>query len=188
LEAGPDRRIGYPDPTLSDDRVVLRPWSMDDLACIEQASSDTRIPEGTTVPAVYTPEEGRAFVERQWSRQTTGYGLSMAIADVATNEAVGLIVLMNRPAPGTAALGYWIVPAARSQGRGTRAIRLLSRWTLAEAGMARLEARVMPDNEPSLRALRRCGFVTEGVLRSHLYLHGRHYDMVGLSLIPSDLE
>lgn len=188
MDAEVDRRIDYPEPQLSDDRIVLRRWTMDDLACIEQASSDPRIPEGTTVPAVYTPEEGRAFIERQWSRQTTGYGLSLAIADVATDEAVGLIVLMNRPAWGTAALGYWLVPDARSQGRGTRAIRLLSRWTLAETGMARLEARVMPDNEPSLRALRSCGFVTEGVLRSHLYLHGRHHDMVGLSLIPSDLE
>ena len=180
-------QLDYPDPDLADDLVRLRRWRMSDLPCVEEAASDPRIPEGTTVPAQYTVAEGCAWIERQMSRQPTHWGLSLAIADVATDEAVGLIVLMHRKMPGTAGLGYWLIPRARRGGRGTRAIGLLSRWALTDAGLARVEARVEPRNEPSLRALRKCGFVTEGILRSHLYIAGGHRDVVSLSLIPADL-
>lgn len=180
--------LGYPQPDLSDDLVRLRPWTMDDLGCIEQASRDSEIRRGTTVPSAYTLEEGRGFVVRQWARQVDGVGLSVAISDVASGGAVGLIALLRRDTPMTVGVGYWVLPEQRRQGRATRAIRLLSRWAIEQAGMARVDARVMPDNEPSLRALRNCGFVSEGILRSHLYLEGRHHDMVSLSLIAGDLE
>lgn len=180
--------LAYPDPELSDGVVQLRRWSVEDLQCIEQASHDPRIPQGTTVPAVYTPQAGRAFITRQWNRHTNGEGLSLAVADVASGDAVGLIVLMMRPTPRTVEIGYWVVPGERRRGRATRAIRMLSRWALTEAGIARIEARVMPDNEPSLRALSSCGFETEGILRSHYYMGGSHHDMVSLSLIPGDLS
>ena len=180
--------LNYPFPDLADNRVQLRRWTMADLACVAEAASDPRIPEGTTVPARYTEVEGRAWIERQLSRQPEGRGLSLAIADRPSNEAMGLIVLMLGDAPGTAELGYWLIPRARAGGRGTRAIRLLSSWALAETDLGRIGARVEPGNEASLQALRKCGFVTEGVLRSHLYLAGRHHDVVSLSLIPADLE
>lgn len=180
-------QLDYPDPDLADDFVRLRRWTMADLRCVEEASSDPRIPEGTTVPARYTESEGRAWIKRQLSRHSDGWGLSLAIADPVTDEAVGLIVLMKRQMPGTAGLGYWLIPRARRASRGTMAIGLLSRWALTAAGMARVEALVEPHNEPSLKALRKCGFVTEGILRSHLHLGGRHRDVVSLSLIPADL-
>lgn len=94
---------------------------------------------------------------------------------------------MLRSTPATAEIGYWIVPAERGGGRATSAIRLLSRWAIRNAEMARVEARVMPDNEPSVRALVACGFVREGVLRSQYFAAGKHHDMVSLSLVPADL-
>jgi ribosomal-protein-alanine N-acetyltransferase len=180
-------QIDYPEPDLFDELVRLRRWRMSDLRCVEEAASDPQIPEGTTVPAVYTEADGRAWIERQQRRQPEGRGLSFAIADVASDEAVGLIVLMLRQMPGTAGIGYWLIPRARRRGRGTRAIRMVSRWAIADAGMARIEAVVEPHNEPSLRALRKSGFVTEGVLRSHLHIAGSHRDVISLSLIAADL-
>jgi ribosomal-protein-alanine N-acetyltransferase len=159
---------------------------MDDLDCIQQASADHRIPQGTTVPAVYTDDEGRAFIARQWSRQTKGEGLSLAIS--VSGTAVGLICLMRRQTPRTAEIGYWVVPDERRKGWVTRAISLISTWAIADAGLVRVEARVMPDNEPSLHALRSCRFVTEGVLRRQYYSAGKHHDMVSLSLIAEDLH
>ena len=91
--------IGYPDPALTDATIVLRPWTFDDLGCVEEASTDARIPAGTTVPAHYTPDEGKAFVERQWSRVDNGAGISLAIHSIAERRAVGLIVAMLRPQP-----------------------------------------------------------------------------------------
>ncbi len=72
--------LHYPAPDLTEGLTHLRRWTLNDVACIEEASADPRIPEGTTVPAVYEPEGGRAFIERQWSRLNNGEGLSLAIA------------------------------------------------------------------------------------------------------------
>ena len=118
--------LPYPDPELFGRLVRLRRWSYDDLACVEAASTDPEIPKGTTVPAVYSDTEGRAFIERQWGRQTSGRGLSLAIADVATGEAIGLVFLGLRPNETRCDLGYWLLPAARGAGSGSEAVRLAS--------------------------------------------------------------
>ena len=85
--------LDYPDPELRLGEVPLRKWRRTDLGCIEAAATDARIPQGTTVPAVYRAAQGEAFIERQHSRQTSGQGLSLAIADADTDEARGLAFL-----------------------------------------------------------------------------------------------
>ena len=94
-------RLSYPDPPLSDGTVLLRRWEEGDIGCVEEASSDPRIPEGTTVPAIFTPVDGLACIERQWGRADNGEGLSLAIADAGSREALGLIVMLFRRQPGT---------------------------------------------------------------------------------------
>jgi ribosomal-protein-alanine N-acetyltransferase len=180
-------RLAYPDPELTDGVVRLRRWSERDVACIEAAATDERIPAGTTVPAVFTADAGRAFVRRQWSRLEHGEGLSLAVADADGGEALGLAVLLVRPQPGVAGLGYWIVPAARRRGRAARAIGLLSGWALCHAEIARVEAWVDPGNEPSQRALASAGFVREGVLRAFLSDGARRGDAVVFSRTVDDL-
>lgn len=179
--------LSYPDPELTDGTVRLRRWSDSDLGCIEDAASDPRIPRGTTVPAVFSLEEGRAFVRRQWSRVDQGEGLSLAIADATTDEALGLAVLMLRPQAGVAGIGYWIIPRARGRGLASRAVRLLSSWALKHAGVARVEAWSEPGNVGSQRALASAGFTREGVLRSFLSYEDRRADAIVFSRTTDDI-
>lgn len=66
---------------------------MADLALIKEASADPFIPLLTTVPAIFTPDTGAAFIERQLGRRVDGQGWSLAIHDVAADRAVGQIGL-----------------------------------------------------------------------------------------------
>jgi len=179
--------LAYPDPPLTDNVVVLRRWARDDLGCVEEATQDPDIPKGTTVPATFTPAEGLAWIERQWSRHDECTGLSQAIADAASNEALGAGVLMARK-PGTVEIGYWLIPRARGRGFGSRAVGLLARWALTEAALARVEALVVPDNIASQRVLEKAGFQREGHLRSYLVFERQHADALIYSLLPSDLS
>jgi ribosomal-protein-alanine N-acetyltransferase len=179
--------LAYPDPPpLNDGIVLLRRWAETDLDCIEQATEDPDIPKGTTVAATFTPAEGLAWIERQWSRAENGTGLSQAIADFASGEALGAGVLMTRQ-PGTAEIGYWLVPRVRGRGIGSRAVRLLAHWAVKEAGLARVEAFVVPDNVASQRVLEKAAFRREGLLRSYLCYEGRRFDALMYSLLPGDL-
>lgn len=179
--------LDYPDPELRSSLVRLRTWSYDDLPCIEAASADPTIPQGTTVPADYTDEEGRAFIERQWERHSSDRGLSLAVAEAATNEAKGLVFLGLGRIRGHCDLGYWLIPAARRRGLGTDAVRLVSRWVLTRTGVHRLAAQVVPGNPASTALLRRLGFSEEGRLRSWLWIDDEAVDVVQFSLLRSDL-
>jgi RimJ/RimL family protein N-acetyltransferase len=113
--------LPYPDPPLTDGTVVLRRWTEHDLGCVEDASREGRIPQGTTVPVNYTVAEGLAWIERNLARAHNGTGLSQAIADAASNEALRAVVLMSRQ-PGTVEIGYWLIERARGRGLGSRAV------------------------------------------------------------------
>ena len=178
----------YPDPPLTDGVVLLRPWTMDDVGCVEEASRDPAIPEGTTVPSVYTPAEGTAWIERQWARKESGEGISLSIADAAAGEALGLVTLVLRPQQGsTTGLGYWVIERARRRGLGSRAVGLVARWAVTDARLDRVEAFVEPENIASRRVLETNGFRREGHLRSYLSFPYRRADALIYSLLPGDV-
>ena len=70
----------------------------------------------------------------------------------------------------------------------TRAVRLLARWAFADLGIARLSLTCGPGNAASQRVAERCGFVREGVLRSHMAFKGGRRDTVVFWLLPSELR
>jgi RimJ/RimL family protein N-acetyltransferase len=146
-----------------------------------------------------------AWIEMQVRRQGDGSGLSLAIAEAGSGEALGCVSLNARPRPGTApsgtregllfaaqpgtvGIGYWMLARARRRGLATAAVRLLTRWAIATAGLRRIEALVEPGNRPSLRVLERCSFRREGLLRDYLDMGdgGRRADAYVYSLIPGD--
>ena len=179
--------LSYPDPPLGDGAVLLRRWTESDIGCVEEASWDPRIPEGTTVPPTFTVADGLAWIQRQWGRADKGEGLSLAIADATSAEALGAIVLMFRRQPGTVDIGYWLIERARGRRLASHAVALLARWALTDAGLARVEALVEPGNTASQAVLESVGFRREGRLRSYLVFSTRRADALIYSLLPSDL-
>jgi ribosomal-protein-alanine N-acetyltransferase len=179
--------LAYPDPPLADGTVLLRRWAESDIGCVEEASRDPEIPEGTTVPATFTVVDGLAWIERQWGRQEKGEGLSLAIADAGSDEALGNVNLLFRQQRGTVAIGYWLVERVRGRGLGSRAVALLARWAVTDAALERVEALVVPGNVASQRVLEKAGFRREGHLRSYLVFETRRTDALIYSLLPTDL-
>ena len=113
-------------------------------------------------------------------------GCIFCLAEAASDEALGAIVLMARQR-GTVEIGYWLIPRARGRGLGSRAVGLTARWAVTEAQLARVEALVVPDNISSERVLEKAGFRREGHLRSYLVYERERADALVYSLVPSDL-
>lgn len=85
-------------------------------------------------------------------------------------------------------IGYWVLERARRRGLASRAVAMLVRWAIDDAGMVRIEALVEPDNVASQRVLERTGFRREGHLRAFLGLEldGRRSDAYIYSRLRDD--
>jgi [ribosomal protein S5]-alanine N-acetyltransferase len=174
-------------PTLAAGPFRLRPFALSDLDVVREAASDPLIPLITTVPAAFTEEEGRRFIERQWSRAEQETGYSFAIADAVTGQAVGQAGLwMKDMSQGRASVGYWVAASARGRRAASFAVAALARWAQHELRVPRLELYVEPWNTASIRTAERAGFRREGLLRGWQEVGGERKDMLMYARLPTD--
>jgi len=182
--------LWFPVPPLTDDVVLLRPWYEADAPGKVLAFSDPVVQRFSRRTTPYTEADARSALAEQEEARLRGEELNFALAGPGDQAAMlgGCSLYDVRLDQGCAALGYWLASEARGRGVATHAVRLLARWAFAELGLARLELTCGPDNEASQRVAERCGFVREGLLRSHVPFKGARRDSVIYSLLPGELR
>lgn len=72
--------------------------------------------------------------------------------------------------------GYWIGTGFTGNGYMTEALRLGLRRCFSTLGLHRVEANIVPMNEPSRRAVAKAGFCNEGLSVSYLEIRGTWQD------------
>jgi RimJ/RimL family protein N-acetyltransferase len=174
-----------PDPPLGDDAVLLRPWRADDAGVIARCCNDKLVSHFIPfLPLPYTLADAEAFIERTTSETE----VNLAITDRATGAVLGAVgVDLKAFDEEIAEIGYWLAPEARGRGAATRALILLSRWTLREVPIARLQLTADVANLPSQAVAERAGFVREAVMRNGFGGRDGHRDCVVFSLLPDEL-
>jgi RimJ/RimL family protein N-acetyltransferase/8-oxo-dGTP pyrophosphatase MutT (NUDIX family) len=155
-------------PTLTDGEVTLRPWRDEDVTDAV-AGHDEVIAHWFGWPADgVTPERMQQAI-RDWrasfadDRSVVGF----AIDDRGT--LAGSVDIRRRDT-GVGELSWALYAGQRGRGVATRAVRLLADWALTDPGhgglgYSRIEAKVEPGNEASLRVATRAGLRREGVRR-----------------------
>ena len=191
-EAGADGPV----VTLSDDRVVLRPWLRDDARFMAEASADPAIRRyngvldrlGRPSPPLSTTD-AEAVIDkfalnwRAFATTGTTSGVAFAITDARSGELVGCCGVDDWSKADVAQFGYWIAASARGRGYATRAAILLTRW-LFELGAARVFLTIVAGNEDSVAVAHRAGFVYEGTMRSHGVWLGQRCDVMWFAALP----
>jgi RimJ/RimL family protein N-acetyltransferase len=178
--------LTLPDPPLREGEIALRAWRQADVPAITAACQDPEIPRWTAVPSPYTEEDARAFLAVQEADLESGRQLALAAVDSA-DVVLGGLGLSNFDWPDRRGeIGYWVAPEARGRGTGTRAVRLLSTWALADLGLERLELLVNPGNAASQTLAERAGFTREGLLRRYRRRHGVREDLVMFARLAED--
>lgn len=178
-------------PPLADEVVALRPWTAADLPAVLTAFGDPAIHRFSWPhERPYTEADARSFLASQQHRRGGGDELDYALAAPSQQDTIlgGGSVYGIDLDQGRATVGYWVAPGARGRGVATHAVRLVAGWAFEALGIARLELTCGPDNLASQRVALRCGFVQEGVMRSHLPFKGGRRDTVLFSLLPGELR
>ncbi|MCP4964141.1 MAG: GNAT family N-acetyltransferase, partial [bacterium] len=173
-----------PEITVRGDNLELRPFAPSDLPVVEEASRDPLIPKITTVPSDYSAIEGRAFIDRQTSRLSSGEGWSLAIVDQEAQLPVGQIGLwIPQIHKGRAEIGYWVAQSGRGRNIAGRALKLLSDWAFQNLDLDRLTLFIEPWNVASVKTAESAGYQREGLLRSWERVAGTPKDMYSFVLL-----
>jgi RimJ/RimL family protein N-acetyltransferase len=167
--------------------VALAPLAAGHLEELEALVTDPDVLRFTRVPDPPPPDfvavwyGGYAEARKQGTRE------AFAIVERESGRFLGIAVApkIDR-ASRTAELGYVVAPAARGRGVAAEALRLLTEWAFSELGMERLELLISVENERSKRVASRCGYVREGVLRSHHFKGDLREDTEIWSRLPTD--
>jgi RimJ/RimL family protein N-acetyltransferase len=174
-----------PDPPLGDGRVVLRPFTDDDVPELVEALADPEVSRWTTIPFPYTDETARGWIEAAADLWREGEGTPFAVADAGSARLLGGIGMSVRNGTGT--FGYWIREDARGHGFAPAALRLLCRWAVDDLRLERLQLMTLPGNASSERVAEKAGFQREGLLRRYFVQRGTRVDVWIWSLLPEEL-
>jgi len=97
------------------------------VAALTTLCRDETIVRWTNVPTGYTESMAKARIAEADTERQAGRALMLAVADAATDEALGACDLRIHDA-GHAEIAYMLGAHARGRGVMTRAVLLISRW------------------------------------------------------------
>jgi RimJ/RimL family protein N-acetyltransferase len=182
-------RILRPRGELVDGATALRAWREDDVDTLAELCQDPEISRWTTVPAMYTRDDARAYIDSSEKSLHAGRSLDLAIAGPNGGHLLGAISLLRFTwADRRGEVGYWLGAPARGHGHATRATRLISGWGLRELALERIELFAATGNHRSQAVAERAGFTREAVLRDYGSGadEGTRVDMVCFGLLAGD--
>ena len=159
--------------------VVLREFTDEDAYLAVELGDDPYIPLIGSLPALPTAEQALEWFHRQRGRLAEGIGLSFAIADAESDNAVGAIGLwlQNLPA-GRASAGYSVSHVHRGRGIASSALKALTTFAWTIPALYRVELYIEPWNNSSIHVAEASGYQREGLLRSYQEIGGIRRDML----------
>ncbi len=168
-------------------KVLLRAMTRDDLPRLCQFNNDIAVElAGGGDPPM---PQSLARLEAEFDAQIAGGGRDgIGFAIEADDQLIGQCALFNVNAVNrTAELGITIGDKAYwGRGYGSETITLLIDYGFRHHNLHRIYLSVNGDNDRAIGAYKRCGFVEEGRLRSHVWSNGRYIDLIYMGILQSE--
>jgi RimJ/RimL family protein N-acetyltransferase len=154
-------------PTLTGEKVVLRPFTTEDVPILRGALRDRELLKLTG--SVHDRESDLAVVDRMSGR------------------CVGEVVL-NDWDEGNRSCNFrtFLAAAGQDRGLGTEALRLIVGYGFEQLGIHRISLEVYAFNPRARRVYEKAGFVAEGVLRQSLRYGGEWIDATVMSILAQE--
>lgn len=179
-------------PTLRGERVLLRPFTEEDIAAMGPILADPEVQiltgsvGSTAEAAAASPELDERTLEWYRSRAAQPDRLDLAIVDAATGRCVGEAVL-NELSVEDRSCNFRILmgPEGRGRGLGTEATRLTVAHGLS-VGLHRISLTVFTFNPRARRAYDKAGFVHEGTRRDVMEFDGAWLSEDLMSVLSTD--
>ena len=158
--------MALPEGGLRDGEVLVRHVVRGDARALQEAiATDESISRWTRIPWPYTAAHATEFVVRSDLGWSSGRDAACVIVDLGTAAVTGGIGLhriggtsQERSSLLRDEIGYWLTPGARGRGFATRALAMLSRWAILDAGVPSINLQTKVGNDASRRVALRAGY------------------------------
>jgi RimJ/RimL family protein N-acetyltransferase len=183
--AAPDFSIK---PTLTGEKVVLRPFVAADFPVLLAALADPEVLRLTgsvhSAQAAVGADDTERFLAARRARNVQPDQLDLAVTDRASGECVGEVAL-NEWDQGNRSCNFrtMIGPGGRDRGLGTEALRLIVGYGFEQLGLHRISLEVYAFNPRAQHVYEKAGFVVEGVLREALRYEDEWIDATVMSIL-----
>jgi [ribosomal protein S5]-alanine N-acetyltransferase len=174
--------------------VVLRSFHRDDFAevvRVTRASAEHLAPAGFIVPALDQEPDPLAFedwVDRVEVEQALDRRYEFGGFDGEAMVGGGTIWGVVRGSADSAYAAGWIASPRRGEQLGPEVLLLLCQFAFDQLGLHRLEAPVLPENQPSRSVMDTLGFRDEGLAHDLLRVNDRWRDHVRYVMSAEDWQ
>ena len=166
----------------SEDGLYIRPLTPNDLDRLLRWHNDPEL--YSTLAGHFRPVTREAETEWLRDRLEARDEVNLAICLSEPAEHIGNIYLRKiNWVDRNAELHVFIASAEhRGKGYGSTAVRLIIKHAFDDLALRRVYLQVLASNSAAIVAYERCGFVTEGRLRRHIFKNGVFEDMLVMGL------
>jgi RimJ/RimL family protein N-acetyltransferase len=189
--AAPEPELAEPrtQPTLTTERLVLRPFTVDDAPAVEALVSQRDIAATTlTIPHPYPAGGSVAWIEKHADEFERGVGVVFAVALREDGRLVGAIGLDLAMEHLRAEIGYWVGKPYWGNGYATEAARGLLRYAFGDLGLRKVVAHYMTRNPASGAVMKKIGMKLEGHLRDHILKWGAFEDLDVYAILSHEFD
>lgn len=151
-------------PTLTTDRLTLRPLTHADAPAVARLAGDKRISDMTlTVPYPYKPEQASAWISTHAISHTLSINTVWGVTLTDTGALIGTIGLVYNK-HNSAEIGYWLGVPYWNNGYTSEASREVTRYAFAQRDPAlqRVDAHHFHGNDASGKVMVKSGMTCEG--------------------------
>lgn len=174
-------------PTLHSERLILRPFTVDDAPSVQQLAGDRAIADTTVnVPHPYEDGMAEAWIRSHEADHEAGNSARFALVSRASTALIGAMGLEIDDRNRQAELGYWIAVPFWNQGYATEAAREVVRFGFETLGLNRIGAAHFTRNPASGRVMQKLGMSHEGTTRQGAQRWDTFEDLERYGLLHSD--
>jgi ribosomal-protein-alanine N-acetyltransferase len=159
---------------MSSERVYIRPVAKRDRAEFLDLMQNSKHLHEPWISPPLTETTFHSYLKRTEQPDHEGQLICLQNDDTI----VGVININNivRGSFLSASLGYYVGAPYAGHGYMGEGLELIKTYSFCKLGLHRLEANIQPENRRSIDLVRRCGFSSEGMSKSFLYIAGSWRD------------
>ena len=173
---------------LSSERVILRPYRIEDADTVFTAAIESVDTVGPWMPwchASYSKAESIAWIEKSQAMWQSGEAYEFAAFDAASQYVGGAGLNQFNSLHNFANLGYWVRQPRQRRGLAADVVAALAKFGFEALGLTRIEIVVASENVPSRRVAEKAGAQLECVARNRLVIRGVPLPAAIYSLVPA---